>query len=122
MDTQITVPVLFIDLLKLIGSPVFLGWFASVVLNNTPVFQKLAPSYKFIVVILVSAAFAALSYALVTYTPSAFIEAIQTWYGQIVPVVVFVAATWWHENQNKKTPPVVITTQPVDETNSKAQG
>ena len=100
MDTQ--VPVTLIDLFKLIGSPIFVGFFISNVLENVPAFQQLASSMKFIVVCVVCAVAAAASYALVTYTPSAFIEAVQPWYAQIVALLVIVAADYWHKAITKR--------------------
>ena len=95
MDTQI--PVTLIDLFKLIGSPIFVGFFISNFLENVPAFQNLTSTLKFVVVCIVCAAAAAVSYALVTYTPSAFIEAVQPWYAQIVALLVVVSADYWHK-------------------------
>lgn len=120
MDTQI--PMTVIDLFKLIGSPVFVGFVLSNVLENIPLFQQLASSYKFVIFLIVCAIAAAASYALVTYTPSEFIKAIEPWYGQIVGLIVLASADFWHKKVNKAPTTITMTAQPIDETNKASKG
>lgn len=88
METQI--PLTLIDFFKFIGTPALVGWLVSMLAQRVPAFQRLGGDAKFAVIMALCIVCAAGSYALVNYVPSAFIEALQPWYAQIVNLVIAV--------------------------------
>jgi putative flippase GtrA len=112
MENQI--PLTIIDLFKFIGTPVFVGFIVSFLLERVAWFQQLGKDAKAIVALGFAVGFALLSYALTNYVPQALIDALQPWYAAAVTGVIgFIASQVWHRIFN--VPTVTIEAEAIEE-------
>lgn len=100
-------PLTLVDLFKFIGTPLFIGFVVSFLLERIPWFQLLATDSKAIVALAISVLLPLFSYFLLNYVPVALIDALQPWYAAAVTGVIgFIGSQVWHKIFNQT--PVIV--------------
>ncbi len=97
-QNEVVIPVTLVELFKFLGTPIFVGFIVSFLLERVSGFQALATELKALLSLALAAGFSLLSYWLVNYVPTAFIQALEPWYAAAVTGVIgFVASQVWHK-------------------------
>ena len=95
---EIQIPLTIVELFKFLGTPVFIGFLVSFLLERVPAFQLLSSDMKAIVSLVLAVLLPIVSYALLNYVPMSLIEALQPWYAAaITGVIGFIGSQVWHK-------------------------
>jgi len=95
---EIQIPLTVLELFKFLGTPVFIGFLVSFLLERVPWFQQLNSDVKAIVALVIAIVLPIVSYALLNYVPQSFVEAVQPWYAAaITGVIGFIGSQVWHK-------------------------
>lgn len=114
-QSEVVIPVTLIELFKFIGTPVFVGFIVSFLLENVQAFQDLTRYAKAAAALVVVVLLSLLSYWLVNYVPTAFIQALEPWYAAAVTGVIgFIASQVWHKVFNQ-TPTIEVNAEQLTE-------
>lgn len=96
-----------VDLFKFIGTPLFIGFVVSFLLERVADFQRLNTDTKAIVALVISIVLPLFSYFLLNYVPQPLIDALQPWYAAAVTGVIgFIGSQVWHKIFNQQ--PVIL--------------
>lgn len=95
---EIQIPLTVLELFKFLGTPVFIGFLVSFLLERVPWFQQLNSDAKALVALLLAIVLPIVSYALLNYVPASFVEAVQPWYAAaITGIIGFIGSQVWHK-------------------------
>jgi len=95
---EIQIPLTIVELFKFIGTPVFIGFLVSFLLERVPAFQLLSSDVKALVSLVLAVLLPIFSYALLNYVPEPLINALQPWYAAaITGVIGFIGSQVWHK-------------------------
>ena len=97
-------PINLVDLFKFIGTPLFIGFVVSFLLERVTGFQMLPTDTKAVVALVISIALPLFSYFLLNYVPQGLIDALQPWYAAAVTGVIgFIGSQVWHKIFNQQS-------------------
>jgi len=100
MDSQF--PLTLVDLFKFIGTPLFIGFIVSFLLERVPWFQAQDANTKAIFAFTIAVVLPLISYALLNYVPQTLIDTLQPWYAAAVTGVIgFIGSQVWHKYFNQ---------------------
>jgi hypothetical protein len=101
METQL--PQTFIEFLKLIGSPVFIGILISLLIREWVWLSKQKSEVKVMVIFLLCVGFPIVSQVVILYLPIAAVAFIEAWWPVVmVGVGSFIASQVWHDYTKNK--------------------
>lgn len=111
---EIQIPLTIVDLFKFFGTPLFIGFVVSFLLERVVWFQQLGSDVKAIFALIIAVLLPILSYALLNYVPQSLIDALQPWYSVAVTGVIgFIGSQVWHRIFN--TPSVTLTAADLED-------
>ena len=100
MDSQF--PLTLVDLFKFIGTPLFIGFIVSFLLERVQWFQAQDANTKAIFAFTIAVVLPLISYALLNYVPQPLIDQLQPWYAAAVTGVIgFIGSQVWHKYFNQ---------------------
>jgi len=101
MMEGITIPQTFMELVTLIGSPVFIGVVLSLLLKNWTWFMQLQSKVKWILTLLVAVALPVISRVLILYLPTGFVMIAEDWWPTLmIGFTVWVSSQVWNDTYN----------------------
>lgn len=107
-------PQTFIEFVKLIGTPFFIGVMVSLVINYWAWFNKKSSAVKRIIVFFICVGFPIVSQLLLLYLPAAAIAFLEFWWPVLmIGVGSFIASQGWHaatKNKLNQVPVAQLTT------------
>jgi hypothetical protein len=119
-------PQTFIEFLKLIGSPVFIGVAVSLLVRESPWFELQKPIKKVLVVFGICMGFPIISNVLLLYLPVAVVAFLEMWWPVLMTGVgAFIASQIWHtytKSKVRQIPAVVKNEWPEPPTPDPANG